>query len=265
MSNLIKLDLLKIVKDKLFIIMCAICLGTALFTPIAYKVIDLIVRNTDGSSLFISSARELAFSAFSPTGAPGLILIIFMPIILHKEYSSGVIRNKIIYGKSRESIYFSLFFSAFIIMFGVMVVVSLISFLFSLVFFNYVPNGVSVDIGTDVASIFLSLLFEAFIYLFIVGLMMFFTIGVGSIPLSIVVPVVSSVLLSLLSTILAYAAEGTKAEEVVSYINIFRLAELIGIGKYPMGLFIAMFITPMVYSAIFIPTGFVIFKNKSIK
>lgn len=265
MSNLIKLDLLKIVKDKLFIIMCAVALGTSLFTPIAYKIIELIIRGTEAEGMVAASARELAFAVFSPTGAPGLILIIFMPIILHKEYSNGVIRNKIIYGKSRESIYFSLFISAFIIMFGVMLVIASISFVFSLVFFNYVPEGTTVSIGNDIASIFMSLLFEAFIYVFIVSLTMFFTIGVGSIPLSIVVPVVSSVLLSLLSSILTYAAKGSKAEEIVSYINIFRLAELISIGKYPMGLFIAMFVTPTIYSAIFISTGYLVFKNKSVK
>ena len=259
MLNLLKLDLIKILKDKLFLIMGLVAVGTSIVTPILLKVVTLITDE------YTFTARGLIFNGFSLTGSGALVIMVFMPIILYKEYGNGVIRNKIIYGKSRIEIYLSLLISTFIIIFSLMLVIAIITFSFTLIFFQYVPNGFVIDIGNDIATLFLSLLYEVLMYIFLTAIIVFFSIGVGSIPLAIVIPIVANTLLTLATSLLATFAEDTYAYDIVNYINVFGLSDSISVGRYPINLFIALFVSPTVYASIFIGSGFLMFNHKDIK
>ena len=114
MIDLLKADLKRAVKDKLFIVLSIIAVVFAFITPLLYKFIFEIME-VDVESMqeldIISgtiNAKAMFFGAFSLGNNFGLILPLFVAIIICKDFSSGTIRNKIICGKSRASIYFSL-------------------------------------------------------------------------------------------------------------------------------------------------------------
>lgn len=258
MGNLIKLDLTKILKDKLFIIMAILALAASLVNPLLYKLIELIAEEQ------IISAKALAFLSFAPTGGSGLVICVFLPIILNKEYSNGVLRNKIIYGKSRPQIYFSLLLSSFIIAFGILLVASIISFAFSLALFKYDALG-ETNAAKDIGAYFLSILFEALVWAYVISLSAFFAVALHNVALAIVIPITASVMLSLLGTLLATFAKDSAAQEIISYINIYSLIEYIKIGDYTIKQILALCITPVVYAGIFIGAGFAIFNKRDIK
>ena len=117
MIDLLKTDLKRAVKDKLFIVICIIAGAFAIITPLLYKVIFVVLKFDEEAmqelemlGMGIMNAKSIFFSSFSLGNNFGLILPIFVAIILCKDFSNGTIRNKIICGKSRTSIYFSLFF-----------------------------------------------------------------------------------------------------------------------------------------------------------
>jgi ABC-type transport system involved in multi-copper enzyme maturation permease subunit len=106
MSKLIKYDLRKIVKSKLF-------LASAILVPLLTLFVTWIV-----TSIF---SDLLSYDAGAPTGLVGFImslplsgsnygitlLIILMIVLLAKDFSSGTIRNKIVAGYKRTEIFFA--------------------------------------------------------------------------------------------------------------------------------------------------------------
>lgn len=106
MRNLLKADLLRVVKDRLFIALIILCFVLSLMSPILTGFITLIVSSKDNTRELVSAASN-ALMAFTPLNNFGLILTIFMCVILCKDFNNGTIRNKIIAGKSRLAVFAS--------------------------------------------------------------------------------------------------------------------------------------------------------------
>ena len=264
MLKTIKLDLVTIFRDKLFIVMSSIVLAVALLNPLIYKGLSLWIDTLEGPGMpDLVNAKSFAFLTFTMNGGASLVVMIFLPIIVYRQYSNGIVRNKVIYGKSRTEIYFSLLLSMFIVAFAVLFISSMTAFALSLTMFPY--STTEVVVGDDIGAFFVSLLFEALIVFFEVSLTALFVVGLKSVALSIVIPVVLSTVLSLFGTLVATFAPNSILEQVVRYIDIYYLADHVGIVKYELGTFIALFITPIVYSAIFTTLGWLVFKHKDIK
>ncbi len=264
MLKTIKLDLITILRDKLFIVMASIVLGISLLNPLIYKGLAIWAANIEGlGGQLMVNAKAFAFLSFAMSGGASLVVMVFLPIIVYKQYSNGIVRNKIIYGRSRTEIYFSLLISMFVVAFAVLFVSSMAAFALSLTLFPY--SSAEVNVGDEIAGFFVSLFFEMLIVFFEVSLTAMFVVGLKSVALSIVIPVAGASIFSLLGSIVATTAPGSTLEQVVRYVDVYYLAEHIAITKYELGTFIALFITPVCYAALFTVLGWIIFKKKDIK
>ena len=146
MKSLLKVDLSRIFKDKMLIIVGILSVVFAAITPLLYAAIlagtdtaqDPMV--TEMLSGYLSGKAQF-FASFSIGNNMGLIAPVFIAIILCKDFSYGTIRNKIISGKRRGAIYMSLFISCSIIFVAVMMLQAFITLGISLIFFDYQPEA----------------------------------------------------------------------------------------------------------------------------
>lgn len=146
MKSLLKVDLSRIFKDKMLIIVGILSVVFAAITPLLYAAIlagtdtaqDPMV--TEMLSGYFSGKAQF-FASFSIGNNMGLIAPVFIAIILCKDFSYGTIRNKIISGKRRGAIYMSLFISCSVTFISVMMLQAFVTLGISLIFFDYQPNA----------------------------------------------------------------------------------------------------------------------------
>lgn len=131
MNNLLKADLYRIVKSKLFLIICIITAGLPLLTVLIYfgvSKISLLVSDFADFGGVTFTGRQLISESFVLSSNMGLILPIFITIFIAMDISNGTLRNKLIAGKSRPAIYFSHLVSACAVS-GVLILVNVLIFM----------------------------------------------------------------------------------------------------------------------------------------
>ncbi len=175
MLGLLKADLRRVFKDKLLIIMGILAVVFAVVTPILYVLIFSFSGETiDDSDMAMEmlsglfSAKTQFFGSFSIGNNFGLIAPVLLAIVLCKDFSYGTIRNKIIAGKSRSSIFVSLFATCSVFYVGVMFFHAFLTLGVSLIFFDYQSAAFTFD---DFLYFIVSLLFELLNLLFISALL----------------------------------------------------------------------------------------------
>ena len=181
MRNLLKTDLYRVVKDKLFLVLAILAGVFAFITPMANFAI-LIAFDEENIRL-ANEAKSMFTSAFGVSGNFGLISPILLTIVLCKDFSHGTIRNKIISGKSRVSIFFSTFITASIVFAGIMLAHALCTLGISLCFFQYQATPFT---GADFGNLMLSLLFNLCTYILIAGIISFFSVAMKNAGLAVV-------------------------------------------------------------------------------
>ncbi len=268
MLNLLKIDIKRHFKDKLFLV-CAIIGGAlAIFSPLLYKVLfsglemDELLGN-------LTSAKSLFFSAFSPSNNFGLVAPILVTIILCKDFSYGTIRNKIISGKSRVSIFLSMFITSTIVMSVLMLAHALITLLVSLLFFEYQSEPFAVS---DIGYFILSVLFELLVYVLISAIISFFSVAMKNAGVSVVMYVAVNLLFSIIGSITMVAGmmvdpESTsyKVLEFLNNANLFT-STLIGSGSsYEASQILAILIPTVLGSGLLVFLGIYIFGKKDLK
>ena len=175
-----------------------------------------------------TSAKDIFFDSFLPSGNFGLVVPILLLIILSKDFSFGTIRNKIIIGKSRASIFMSMFISSTVFMCATVLVHALLTLFISLIFFDYQADPFTVG---DFGYLLISILFEMLVYIFISALISFLSIFMKNVGLSIVMYIAINFILSIAGSIVSVAAMFAEGESAVleffMNINIFT-SSLIG-------------------------------------
>ncbi len=172
MGTLIKVDFLRIFKNKLFIIGIIVAASFAILIPLLY----LAMQTAD--SVVYGSTSTYAILSVMPVG---FILALFFSIITGQEYSFGTIRNKIIIGKKRSHIYFSIFFTTTVTYMVMMIGTGLLTGLVSLILFkDFFPAGY------NVAEFFMNIGFVTICYLAISSLIALFSLGFNKVALSII-------------------------------------------------------------------------------
>lgn len=169
MRELLRADLKRVLQDKLLMVMGIIAAVFALITPLLYAAIFSGGGLLD-DPMFTSlvSAKGQFFQSFSMTNNLGLIAPVLLAIVLCKDFSFGTVRNKIIAGKRRSSIYLSLFAVCALVLISVMLLSAFISLGVSLLFFDYQPAPFTfADFGYFMAS----LAFEMLVLLFMAALL----------------------------------------------------------------------------------------------
>lgn len=240
MRNLLVADLKRVLKDKLFLVICIIGACFAIFTPLLNLVLIKILGSIELEELveigFDFSGKMMFFSSFSLTNNFGLILPIFIIIIILKDFSHGTIRNKIICGHSRTNIFLSMFITTFITIFGCMLAEALLSLGFTLIFAPYQHVAGSIN---DLWYFMESIVFLAFAFAFISALISCLCILTKSTGLTVVGYIAITMSLSVVGTILQVAialiinTDNNTIVSILSFIdniNIFTSVSTIGQG-----------------------------------
>ncbi len=276
MIDLLKTDLKRAVKDKLFIVICIIAGAFAIITPLLYKVIFVVLEFDEEAmqelemlGMGIMNAKSIFFSSFSLGNNFGLILPIFVAIILCKDFSNGTIRNKIICGKSRTSIYFSLFFTCAILICSFILMHALLTLLLSLLVFDYQSTPFT---ASDFGYLMGSIALEILVYLFVCALLTFFIVCMKNAGLSIVMFFIISFLMIIIGGItqamVLFADPATtsyKILEIFNTANVFSTS-IIGNGtSYKLNEILYLVLPNVCIMAILIVLGLSIFKKKDLK
>ena len=155
MGKLLKADFYRIIKSKLFLIVCIITAVFPIITTLLYlfvtEIMKVVETGTQAFNVGSFAARDLLSDSFLMSSNMGLILPIFITIFIGMDVSNGTLRNKIIAGRSRTSIYISHLISSCTISGVLMLANVLIFFGFSSLIFSY---GHPIDQGELVRLLF---------------------------------------------------------------------------------------------------------------
>ena len=232
MRNLYVSDLKRILKDKLFLVICILAGVFAVVNPLLNKVIleALALGELLGTMM---SAKSMMFNSFLPGDNLGLIMPILIAIVVCKDFSQGTVRNKIIGGKTRASIYLSHFLAAATVMCGLMLIHGLLTLGVSLCFFSYQETAFT---AADFGYLMASLAFEMIVYLAIAAIVTWIATVSKNMGICILLYLAVSFGLSLIGSIFSVAGmllmpedRGYKLVEFLNALNIYTSA-LIGAG-----------------------------------
>lgn len=273
MLKLLKTDLKRVVKDKLFLISCIIATVFAFFSPLLYKAMFALLGVEDDMLAMMGAAptaKSMLFQAFLPGGDLGLILPILIIIALCKDFSFGTIRNKIIAGYNRATIYLSMLITSFVIMGGLMLAYALLSFGVSLVLFEYSTVAFSIS---ELGYLLLSILFELIVYATLCSIMCFFCVFMKNAGISTVMYVATNFLATIIGSIVMVAFPFANPEKKFTYglleflakTNIFT-STLIGSGvTYSLSDVLYIVLPCVVIIALAIFLSITVFKKKDLK
>ena len=258
MINLLKADLFRIVRDKLFLLLCIFCVVISLASS---GLVALIYYSTGADN-----PAELSLILpilISPTGAFGLLLVIFLAILIGKDGST--LRNKIIVGKSRAQIYFTTIIVCEIIYVGFMLAFTLLTYVLA---WGLVPAALgNVDIGKLISYIGIQLIG----YVGIAAFLGFLSTAMPNMALSIV--------FGIIAVYMGYTAATLVDQLTLAYMQAARPEFIRGIllAFTPYGIsavsqttldwvfWLSYVGSVVVFSPLFICTGYAIFQKKNIK
>ena len=269
MRNLYISDLKRIFKDKLFLVTCILGGVFALVNPLLNKV---LLEALDLDALMLGtmmSAKSMLFSAFLPGDNLGLIMTILIAIIVCKDFSQGTVRNKIISGKSRSSIFISHLLAAATVMCGLMLVHALLTLGISLCFFPYQETAFTMS---DFGYLMISLLFEMIVYVSVAATVTFIATISKNMGICILLCLAVSFGLSIVGSIFQVAGmflmEGDKGYKLVELLNALNVytSTLIGAGtSYTAKQVLYILLAPVITIAGDTLLGIRIFSRKNLK
>lgn len=277
MSSLLKLDFKRVLKDKLFLIVCILAAVFAVITPLLYLVIFGTMGEMDEMAMEMLSgyvtAKGQFFGSFSFGNNLGLIAPLLIGIILYKDISFGTIRNKIIGGHSRTSIFLSTFVVCFVVLFGIVLAHALLTLVICLPFFDYQATPFTMS---DLWYFLESLLFQMLIYVFVSAFLSYLCATMKNMGLVIVWYIAAVLGCSMVAGILQVVVltlemlpdmENTVAIlEFIQRMNVFNSSATIGLGtSYTTEDVLYYVITPIVFTAGLIGGGMWKFSRKDLK
>lgn len=274
MLKLFKCDLKRVLKDKLFLVVCILGGAFALVTPLLYwALFSSLDPSMDALFGGYTSAKTHFFGAFSVGNNLGLIVPILLAIILRKDFSHGTVRNKIISGHSRVSIFLSMYTVCFVVLWIIMLLHALLTLCISLIFFNYQAG----DFGLQAFAYLLeSLFFEMLVYLFVAAFVSWLCASAKNVGLVIVLYVGITFVLSLISGILTISIELLKLDgtnetlvsvlSVIQRINVLNSAANIGSAtSYTLADVLYNLLPPLLGTGGLLGLGILGFKKKDLK
>lgn len=270
MRSLLKTDLRRILKDKLFLVVCILGTVLASFTPLLYKGLSLIIGMEDELLGLLPHSKNMFFTAFEPGNNFGFILPILLALVLCKDFGYGTVRNKIICGKSRVKIFLSMFFSGTIVMCGMILLHALLTLGIALCFFPYQEEAFTAD---SFGYMMLSLLFSLLIYVFISAFVCFLSVSMKNAELAVIIYVAANLFFKISGGIVSVAALigpaftnfPSELFEILQRINLFN-ASYIGQGTtYTHTDVLCLLIAAFTGIGLCLFLGITVFRKKDIK
>lgn len=276
MAKLLKVDLKRIFKDKLLLVVAIIGVVLALTTPLIYKFIYLFLGVDDTGLLgSLLSIKTMFYSSFSLSNNIGFIIPVFLLIIMSKDFSYGTIRNKIISGSSRTNVFLSMFISCSIVIVLAMLAYAALNGLLTVALFS---NEMASITKEGVLYFVLSILFEILIYIFIAALLSFINVFAKNAGLKIILYVASAFGLIMIYSIVQVSMSvliinGTENQllidllEALLKLNVFYSnAGIIGaVDKYIAEDIIYILVSTILGTGLFVFLGIVSMNKKDIK
>lgn len=269
MFNLIKTDLKRIVKDKLFMVIGIIGVVFAVITPLLMLGVNSMLDEQSAAMLGMSvNAKTLFFQAFDPTNNFGLVALILLCVILCKDFSQGTVRNKIICGKSRFSVFTSSFIASSIVLCSLMMLHAILTLGVSLIFFDYQSTPFTAN---DFGYLVVTLVFKLMTFVVISALITFFSVLMKNAGLCMVMLLAVTMLATIVGSVLSAAIIGVEDEIIKGVLEFFVktnvfLSTVTGSGiTYSLSDVLCVVLSHIVYGALFYVLGVVVFRKKDIK
>lgn len=266
MGKLLKADLYRILKSKLFLIVAIIAVALPLLTALIYFGIDkaLAIGSSampdlpDGLGL---STRGLISESFVLSSNMGLILPIFITIFIAMDISNGTLRNKIIAGRSRTSIYFSHLISSCAVS-GVLILVNVLLFMaFScLIFGGY---GVPLD-GAEILRIVFFLVTGVFTFFFSASISTAITLTLKSSAPSVIISTLAGMLLGIVSS-LVHTLDPELNKLWFCLIPTYTNTSFLASGTFTAASFGLGILSYLIFGGAFTVAGWYLFRQKDIK
>ena len=203
MKQLIKADLYRVLKSKLTLVTFILVTAFPVLITLLYLGLQFISSlEADLAGEVVSeliSANMLMSSAYSLTNNVGLILPAFAGIFVCMDISHGTLRNKVIVGKSRTSIYLSHLVVSILYNVAAITLYAAITSGLALLFFKYRTRP-----GTDVTK---QILYWAvngtMTFIFVATISTFFGLVVRSTAPTIIFTIVLTMGLSMISSVVS--------------------------------------------------------------
>lgn len=241
MNRLLRADFRKFLKDKLFLVLIILAVVFALVTPLLYVAVFSAAGEMDPMSEEMLagyvSAKGQFFGAFSFGNNLGLIAPLLVGVVLYKDFGSGTVRNKVISGHSRRSIFMSMFTVCLTMLFGIVLAHALLTLVVSLPFFAYQSTPF---VMADFWYLLLSLLFEFLVYLFAAAFVSWLCARMKNVGLVIVMYVavvfgatLIAGILQVVIMVLQMEPGMEKTVDILNFfqrINVFNSSATIGLG-----------------------------------
>ena len=276
MIKLFKVDFTRILKDKLFLVACIVGGAFAIVTPLLYQLIFSSLGDPETEEMLMTmglsiTAKAQFFEAFSLVNNFGLVLPVLISIVLCKDFSQGTVRNKVIAGNTRASIFVSMLFTCFCSIFAIIFVHALLTMIISLIFFPFQNDAFT---AADLGNFLLSFAFEFLLYMFVAALVCFLCVAMKNMGLTIVSYVAVIMIMSIVTSILQIATlvftdDGSFAKKVVEFlqnINIFNFGMVIGkVDKYTTEQILSCIFSPLFGAVALSFLGALKFNKKDLK
>ena len=275
MLRILYASLYKLFRDITFKVTLIIGIVLAILTNLLYFAIAKIGDIELGSVLF--SGETALINSLSPTSNFGLTVPINLVVFTIGEFTYGTIRNKIIAGHKKSSIYLSLLAIGFVFTTVLMVAYCFLSWAFGSMLGGMHAEGVS---GETIGFV---ILYGFFAYVFIMTLSVFIASLIRSIGGSLPVIIILLLFLGLVPTIINISAIfGSSNGNLIDYLPA-RIAmwidPLFMIGLYSSSvmsmlitdtdnvteMIVAGIVVPVYWSVIFGVLGLKLFQYRDIK
>lgn len=218
MFDLIKTDFYRIFKSKTFFVILGIAVGLPILTALMVFGINKgfnFLIGEGGEDFAAINGKLLISGIYGLSSNVGIILPIFLVIFVSGDVSNGLLRNKILVGKSRTQIYFSHLFVITIIS---LAFISISALILSLLTFWLIPYGNNID-TLEVWSIIFYYILGTLAFIFIASLVVMMTLNFNHIVFPIIIVVLFGIGITLLSQILGLVINSlemfTKIPEVL--------------------------------------------------
>ena len=241
MTGLIRSDFKRFFKDKLFLVVCILGVVFAAITPLLYVVLFSGMGEIDPATEELLAgyvtAKGQFFSAFSFGNNLGLIAPLLIGIIFYKDFTFGTVRNKIISGHSRTSIFLSMAIVCSVTLFGILLLHALLTLGISLPFFEYQTTPFEM---ADFWYLLESLGFMLLIYIFIATFVTWLCVTMKNMGLVIVMYIavvfgctMIAGILKVVGVVMALEPDMEKTVKALDFfqrINVFYSSATIGLG-----------------------------------
>ena len=267
MLDLFRADLKRVLRDRLFLIVCIVAAVLAATTPLLYWGLGLFEGALEEMGMYLKlSGRGMFFDAMMPANNMGLILPVFLVILLSKDFTWGTVRNKIVCGKTRGQIFLSLFLTSTVVTLTVMLAQAVLSSLIGSLIFGFQSTPFT---AADAGYLALSVLFEILLYIMISALVSLLTVaspnmGVG-IVLYVAVNLVFAIIGSITSVSLVFATEPNAIVKFLDGANLFTSSVIGGGTTYTLEQVLYVLVPTLLGSVGFGLWGYFVFCKKDLK